>query len=153
MAGINFVSNAGTVDWTLDLPDGPGTYDVRIALGDESNSQNCKAIIKDTSTTKLTIDDATFGDGSTSSTFLDASEVLRTEATWIANNVAASIVFATSTMVVTLGGYAGGSGNSTIAYISVNQTASGGGPVTVGASGSAATVGVGTQAPVTSIGL
>lgn len=126
MAGLNQIANSGaTVDWTLDLPNGAGTYDVRIALGDELNAQNCHAVIKDTSTTKLTLNGTTGGAGGGASTFIDAANTAYAETSWIASNTAASIVFATSKLVVTLGGFAGGAGNSAIAYISVLQTAGG----------------------------
>jgi hypothetical protein len=97
----------------VDLPSA-GTYGVRLALGDAAGAQTQMQVkIKDTTTVLLTI-----GPHDVSAVqFYDASDTFRaTEVAWVSDNVAASLSFATSTLILTLEGPVGVS-NTTIAHL------------------------------------
>lgn len=125
LAGIVFKSNAaGTIGFTVDLPS-TGTYDVRIALGDATGAQNQLCVIKDNTTTLTTINAA-----STSGFFRDAVGVEYSAAGWPAANTAASLTFATTKLVLTLGNHSSATLSTTLAHISFVLTSGGGGSFT-----------------------
>lgn len=77
-------------DWRLDLPDGAGTYNIKIALGSRDDATAPNISIKDGSTVLLTLSDASVAANS----FVDAAGTERTSADWVSNNVAAQLTFA-----------------------------------------------------------
>lgn len=122
LAGIVFrINSLGTIDFTVDLPS-TGTYDIRIALGDASGAQNQLCVIKDNTTTLATINAA-----STSGFFRDAAGVEYSAAGWPGSNSAASLTFATTKLVLTLGNHSSATLSTTLAHISFVLTSGGGG--------------------------
>lgn len=59
IAGCHYPTGAATVEWKVDLPDGPGTYNVWILLGDNAAGWNHTCVVKDGATTLTTITGAT----------------------------------------------------------------------------------------------
>lgn len=137
LAGIVFHSNgSGTRYFRWDKP--AGTYTVRVALGDDGNSQVHKLVIRDGvgGTALATIT------GSTGSVeWLDATGVVRaglvdiTQSVWERDNVSISLTNASGAFVFEIGDSAGGSAASTLAYVSVVGAAAA--PVITGPSGAA----------------
>jgi len=126
LAGMSFkANNAGaTLDFKLDLPSGPGTYTIRLALGDMSSAQGIKAVIKDGvgGTVLATIQPGLVNAGE----FADATGVTRTAAAWPGSNVSTNLVFAGSQLVVSLGGPSGApydGSATTIAHLSATVVA------------------------------
>lgn len=119
LAGTVGQANAsGTADFTWDLPNGPGNYDFRIALGDAGFGQNHKCIIKDTSTVLGTIEADT-----TTGQYLDAQGTVWFSGTWAGGNVSIPLTFATGQLVLTIGGDTSGTLSTTLAHVSLVSTA------------------------------
>lgn len=119
-SGIVFIANGGSTDtFTVDLPS-TGTYDVRLAIGDATNGQAHKIVVKDDTTTLATIT------GSTSAgQWLDATGTVRTSyLLWESDNVALSLTFATTKLVLTVGDPSG-SAATTISHVSYVSSSSG----------------------------
>jgi hypothetical protein len=120
LAGIVFRSNDGNVNtWQLDLPSA-GTYNINLALGDAEggNPQNNYFQLLDNTTSKILFNPVATG----VNTFADAAGNLWTSANWPANNVAASVVFATTTLIFKNGGTVD-TASSCIAHLLVTRTA------------------------------
>ncbi len=119
LAGTVGQANAsGTADFTWDLPSGPGNYEFRVALGDAGFGQNHKCIIKDTATVLGTIEADT-----TTGQYLDAQGTVFFSGTWAGGNVAIPLTFATSKLVLTIGGDSSGTLSTTLAHVSLVSTA------------------------------
>ena len=126
LAGIAFFANSGAAQtFTLNLPFGPGTYNIRLALGDANAGQICYCEIKDGSTSLKTIGPTV----TTAGVFLDANGTLQTA--WPVDNVAIQRTFAGSVMTLVLGGSAGGSAASAITHVSLEFVSGGATAVTL----------------------
>lgn len=111
--------NPDTVDHTfrVDLP-AAGQYKVRIALGDPNYSAAQDAVIKDNTTTLLTLSDASVATNS----FLDASNTELPAATWDDTGGAqATLTFATTTFILVVKASIG----TRLAHIEIEQVTSG----------------------------
>lgn len=133
IAGLIFQANGGAVTvLTVTLPDGPGTYNVWVALGDDSSQHtNQQLVIKDNTTTKLTV----AGNMSAAARWLDANSVERTVSTWPTfakggaseASGAASVTFSSSSMVLEWGNTTGTS-LTVLAHVGWEFVSGGGGP-------------------------
>jgi hypothetical protein len=115
-AGINWLDGGATNDFTLTLPS-TGTYNINYAVGDASGgSQGTQITILDNATTR-----DTSGTMSTSGTeFYDISGTKHaTSAAWVANSVAKSLVFATTTFVLRMNHPSGGA--AVITHLVITQ--------------------------------
>lgn len=112
LAGVIFAPNGGPVrTFVVALPDGAGTYNVRLALGDAGSIQtNQKVVIKDGGTIRATLTAASTEVGQ----FVDATGVDR-GFTWTSDNQPAQWQFSTGNLTIELGNT--GSGTSTIAAL------------------------------------
>ncbi len=132
LAGLVFQANGGAVTTlAITLPDGPGTYNVWVALGDDSSQHtNQKLVIKDNTTTKLTIT----GNMSAASRWFDANGVERNSSTWPTfakggaseASGAASVAFSSSSMVLEWGNTTGTS-LTVLAHVGWEFVSGGGG--------------------------
>ena len=127
LAGINFVSNGSTaVDYRIDVS--PGTYNVRLGLGDATNDQmEQRVVIKDGTTTRATVSAASIA----TNNFIDAGGVSRVPglsgSTWDSTNLSVSVVISSGQLILSVGD-PGGSGVTTITHI--EWTLAGGGDTT-----------------------
>lgn len=114
LAGVIQHANGGSpTTFTVSLPDGAGTYNFRLALGDASFSHtDMKLVLKDGGTTLVTVSGNTSGAGR----WFDATGVERSDATWPGSNATAEVVFSGSTATIELGNTAG-SDNSCLAHV------------------------------------
>ena len=112
IAGCHY-PGSGTIEWKVDLPDGPGTYNVWLLLGDNASGWNHQCVIKDGATTLTTITGTT-----ATARWLDGAGTNNRTAANIAAGTFDSIelTFAGSTAHFELGG-AAGSPNSFIAHV------------------------------------
>jgi len=55
IAGAHYPNGTGTAEFKVDLPDGPGTYNVWVLMGDNSAGWNHQCVIKDGATTLTTL--------------------------------------------------------------------------------------------------
>lgn len=79
-AGMNFSMDSGT--FRIDLPDGAGTYDVRVAFGDATTSGGFGSFdLNDGATSFVSCTAST----TAANRYIDASCTERTEATWLAS--------------------------------------------------------------------
>lgn len=127
MAGANFTNSTGSQDrvtvFQLDLP-AAGTYDIRVAVGDESNPRtNQKLEIFDNVTSKGVL----VNDASTAAAhWVDATNVERTsDSDWSTNNAKATITFASTTLVIKTGTTAATTDNTFLSHIRVVQVSTG----------------------------
>lgn len=105
-------------DFLIDLPSGPGTYTIRLAIGDPDAGVFGNHVVLKDGTTPF----ATITGNSDQGQFLDASGVLRTSAAlWVSNNVSIQRTFTTSTFRLTFAG--GGTVASMISYIWIDAPA------------------------------
>lgn len=92
LRGIHFGAQTGTQKYRIDLP-APGTYNIRIAMGDSASSHDARIRFYDNTT--LLVDRATTLVGA--GQFRDASGVIRTsEGDWATNNVVFTATFAST---------------------------------------------------------
>lgn len=127
LAGFNF--NRNTTDqpvYRIDLPDGTGDYDIRAAFGEPAYvCTDDYYEFKDTSSVLQTIDHS--GGIAGGSKWIDATDVLRTsESDWVNNNARATLTFATTIFNTVVGRGASSTGQSKIAYLSIEKVAGGG---------------------------
>ena len=127
LAGVVFANNSGaTKTFRLDLPNGAGTYNLRLAPGDFGAAQNNKIIIKDDSTTLTTINAANI-----TNRFNDATGYATsggyTDTGWVSSNTSIELTFSTSTMFVEIGGHAAAALASALAHLAVEFVSGGGG--------------------------
>lgn len=108
LAGIMFGESAAGIAsrFRIDLP-AAGVYTVYLAMGDGASGQSsAKVIIKDDTTTKITI-----GPHNTlEDEFYDASDVNRTAAAWPGSNVGVNVTFASAICNIDMGDGAGHNG-------------------------------------------
>lgn len=99
LAGINQVGS-GTGVFTVDLPN-TGTYKVRLAMGDVGNGQTSTIVIKDNTTTRLTI-----GPHAVAADWAyDAADVTYTHAAWPgSNSFSSNLTFASTAFKLELSG-------------------------------------------------
>jgi hypothetical protein len=127
-AGINYRSDAaGSRDFRLDLP-GPGSYAVRLAIGDAAigqTDQYCRVLDSDGTTVLATpVAGAAVGTGQ----YWDASGVLRADATaWRASNAPATVTITGDHIFIRIADPAG-AGYTTIAHLEVAGAGGGGTP-------------------------
>jgi hypothetical protein len=98
LAGINFAAS-GACTLRFDLP-APGTYDIRLAIGDGfgGNPFTNDLVLKDNTTTLATINASTGGNQ-----FADAAGNIVFNTLWESTNVAISKSFATTTLIIVIG--------------------------------------------------
>jgi hypothetical protein len=120
IAGMHFIST-GTPEWKLDLPNGAGTYNVWVLLGDNDAGWAHTCVIKDGGTTKATITAST-----ATARWLDANGTNSRTAANIAADTfdPVSVTFSGTTASFVLGN--GSGNNSTIAHIAVELSGGGG---------------------------
>ncbi len=100
LAGSNGRLNNGTqLTFRLDL-DAPGTYDVRLAIGDPFHQLDVYLEVKDGSTVLLTIDKPS---GNADDEWFDATGVGRSAAAWPGSNLPATLQFAGTQLVLVIG--------------------------------------------------
>jgi hypothetical protein len=123
LAGMHFGYASGNEVWRLDLADlnGADTYTMRAALGDNNYARDVYALIKDNTTTLVTIDASQSG----SERFTDITGVNHTPANWPGNNNADDLTFATTTFYLELGDDSAKAGS--VAHLYFEWTAGGGG--------------------------
>lgn len=125
LAGVVFQRNDGNFSTIrIDLP-APGTYDIRLAIGESSNARPDQQVeILDNATSKFTITSSTLA----ADTWIDANGNVRTSASdWTSNNTARSVTFASSILIIKLGTTAnlgGGESRSVLAHIRVTSAGS-----------------------------
>ena len=121
LAGVNQVYTSNqTGRWRLDLPT-PGTYIIRVAIGDQGFAHPYQSIRIYDGTTLLTTVTAPNGTGLNQ--YLDASGVVRTSDTdWAQNEVGIPLTFATTNLNVTIGDTTHA---STIAHFRVTSMSAG----------------------------
>lgn len=117
LAGLVFIdNNSATPCFRVDLPSA-GTYSIRLALGDDSNSQNNKLTIKDNTTVLATIGSPTV---TSAAHFLDATGTDYSSTSWPGGNTAINLTFSTTILRACLGANNGDSTtNSAVAYIGI----------------------------------
>ncbi len=121
LAGINRTESGVNNDFRLDLPSA-GDYAIRLAMGDMDNgSVNSKVIIKDNTTTLITIGPHTTGVDQ----FYDAADASYTSAAWPGSNSPVTKTFATTTLIMSLIGVAGVS-DAVIASLQITSVSSAG---------------------------
>lgn len=100
LAGVNFLASLNlNATFQMSLP-APGTYRVRLALGDLSSQTRGTVQIMDGATVLATLMN---GDSATNGQFYDATGVLRTSAAdWVANNAPALLTFTGSMLSVAI---------------------------------------------------
>ncbi|MCK6554765.1 hypothetical protein L6Q96_09330 [Candidatus Binatia bacterium] len=103
--------------WRLDLP-GPGTYDIRLALGDAAYSQSQYAQVLDGDTVLLTIGPAT----TASTHWLDAAGADRTAASWPTDNVTVPLTFSTSILRIRIGTPSAATGTTALAHLRIEPS-------------------------------
>lgn len=128
-AGVNFVVNtAPKKTWSWQLPNGPGVYRVRVAIGDESSPQNNLAVIKDGAATRLTINAAT-----PSGRYLQAQTATTTysPSEWEASPISAELTFDSGVMDIECGrATAGAEFSSAVVHVAVEFVSGGGSSAT-----------------------
>lgn len=107
-AGINFVSNNGTPDisvFQVDLPNS-GKWVIRVAVGDAISGHSHMGF-SFWDNTNLIVRPLSDGGTVASNNYDDATAVIRSsDADWLANNVAVTYTFTTTTFFLKLGGTA-----------------------------------------------
>ncbi len=121
LAGVNQVyANNQTGRWRLDLP-APGTYVIRVAMGDQGFTHPYQSIRIYDGTTLLTTVTAPNGTGLNQ--YMDAGGVVRTsDADWAQNEVGISLTFASTNLNIAIGDT---THQSTIAHFRVTSTSTG----------------------------
>ncbi len=115
LAGINFQINNGTQN-TFRVDITPGTYAIRLALGDEGNGQDYQYLqFKDDISVLGTIDDS---DGTATDHFDDATGADYTAAAWPASNSSINLSFTSTVLNIVIGAPSGaGIFATTLAYV------------------------------------
>lgn len=105
LAGTGFANTNDTRTFRVTLPQ-TGSYDIRIAVGEVNAQSNHQIRVLDNATAFISILDVATG----ANEWRDATNVLRTSAAdWIANNVAVTRNFTSTTLNLQLGPNATGS--------------------------------------------
>lgn len=122
IAGMVFFTASNAESFRIDLP-ATGSYDVGCAMGDPSNAQGVQYIeIFDNTTSLVSMQSAA---GTSANQFYDLSGVLRTQASFFANQVLSNVTFSTTTMKVKIGKAAVGSSHC-LSHLDINQSGGGG---------------------------
>lgn len=128
LAGGNFIFNNSTAPtvphkFRFDLP-ATGSYDIRLAIGDQAARVNMTLAVFDSTTSLVTIVSQV---ASSANQWWDAGSNLRTSASdWVTNNVVKNLTFATTQLILAVGAIGSGAGNYTaISHLQV--TTHGGG--------------------------
>lgn len=126
LAGLMQLANSlgTTTTFRLDLPNGPGTYTVRLALGDDAANQDIRVRVRDGTggTVLATIQDSTLS----ASEWFDATGVRRTSAAlWVANNASTNLTFTANHLILEIGAHPSGLGSSVISHLFVQAVSSG----------------------------
>lgn len=116
LAGINFDTTTVNAVFRLDLPSA-GTYEIRLALGDASTSLYKGGLVKDDTTTVITIANGSSG---SAAEYYDASDTLRTYLTWPGSNSAQSVNFSSTILRYAMGATAS---TNVIAHLFAKRTA------------------------------
>lgn len=124
LAGAHFTNSTGSQDRVLefqvDLPS-PGSYKIRLALGDPNNARtNQTARIFDDTTLKETIFDAS----TASSRWIDATEVERDESDWLSNNAEITVAFSTTTFILKIGTTNAAGDSTFLAHLGIEKVVS-----------------------------
>lgn len=120
LAGVHFHPADSAGVFRVDLPE-PGTYDIRLAVGDITLQTGIYIEVLDDETSLFSFGTVTMTDGNQ---WFDASGVLRTnETAWVDNNVSIRRTFATTTFYLINGGSGSGE-NSAIAHLEVTAVGS-----------------------------
>ena len=103
LAGIHRVANGTATRFTVDLPVGPGRYEIRLAVGDAygAASTSPHIVIRDGATV-LAVADGTAG----ITGFMDATGVNRSAGNWAAQNQPVTLSFTTPQIIIDAGGTA-----------------------------------------------
>lgn len=136
LAGINYVSNgSAAVPFRVNLPDGAGTYDIWLSLGDNNAAHSYKCVVKDNSTTVATIGPTTTG---SSDRYVDAVDTIRTSTTMPdflnggASEASGKITVSISSGILILDvGDPSGSDLTSITHLSWNKVGGGGSSTTL----------------------
>jgi hypothetical protein len=127
VAGINFILNSAGSDanFRIDLPVA-GSYNIRMAIGDATNEQNCSISLYDNTTLLTAIVSA--GDTVSAGRFFDATGVLRSSASvWASSNAPITQTFSSTICRVRLVFHVASLVNA-IAYFYIEAAASIGKP-------------------------
>lgn len=118
LAGICYRDNTlSACTFAIDLPDGAGTYKIGLAMGAATAPEpEQHAIFKDGATTLFTVSNSV---GPGTNEFVDATGVVRTEATWLSGQAYQTVTMAGTQLTVTIGGGSAGSGFSCLACLYV----------------------------------
>ena len=128
LAGCHFEANSSATRarFRIDLP-AAGTYEIRLAIGDQLGSTNAYWRVLD-NTTALETNDFT---GSGGVAWRDATGAARSAASdWVTNSAAKEFTFSSTICQIEWGGgnsSASTSGNSALAHIAIRQVSAGGG--------------------------
>jgi hypothetical protein len=116
-AGTNRNDNGTNKTFQVDLPS-TGTYRIRIAMGEATNSETQYFEIKDGSTDLATCS----GVSTTANQYADSGCTVRTSHTdWDSNAATLESTFATTTLNIQVGPDSVQSGTSTLAHLSIEQ--------------------------------
>lgn len=112
LAGINYQSNAGTVDYRIDLPS-TGSYQINLALGDIGFSHPIQLQLYDNTSLLATIANTNVTSGNT----MDATGTIYSDAAWPGSNTPITKVYASTIALFRLGYNGAQADNSTIQHI------------------------------------
>lgn len=116
LAGAVYIGNAKKSNFRVDLP-APGQYTIQLAIGFASLAQSEYVYIYDNTTLLATVASGVY---TPIGSFVDASSKVWTAANWPANNVPATLTFATTILRIQIGNAISGATSSTgLAYLSV----------------------------------
>lgn len=119
LAGINYKANDGTqATFRLDLP-APGTYRIRLALGDTVLQGDQYVQIRDGGSAVLTINDTT---GTAAGTWDDATGTAYNNANWPGSNTSVNVAFTGTILNMVIGTPTAQSDSSTIAHLFVEPS-------------------------------
>lgn len=108
---------ANPISLQVDLP-ATGSYDIRLAFGDNDGATAAYTTLYDNTTVITTLTGTTGG----AAHFIDATGVNRTSGSdWITNNVAVTYNFASTVFLIKLGD--GGSNGAAVAHLLITQNA------------------------------
>jgi hypothetical protein len=128
LAGLTFVpNNAPPAVFQVSLPT-PGAYSIRLAAGDQSYPQcvtQCRIEFRDGNTSLFV---QTFS-GVPAGSFADAYGQVWSAAAWQASNAARQITMTGTQLTVLIGANDGVADNTTLAFLGVAPTVSGGAPI------------------------
>lgn len=116
LAGCVFVLNETGVTAIYSVSVQPGPYLLRLALGDATTVQRQNCLLYDGSRPLATVAE---DHGTQGGTFLDATGIARTAATWSTSNAARALTLESGTLRLLLGNAVSGLASTTIATLSL----------------------------------